>query len=156
MAGLIFTTLKFCDFYAFELEKLKNILPAGFPCLYLENDLSVNSDEQNVTRIEAFMENIMSGKPTTKKPRSRAVAPSEIYSIGLDVGSTTTKGIMLKNGQEIIASIIIPTSINMKDSADAAFGRLMEQSSIGKKIFSGRSIPVTAERPFRTGSRPRK
>jgi predicted CoA-substrate-specific enzyme activase len=133
LAGLIFTTLKFCDFYAFELEKLKNILPAGFPCLYLENDLSVNSDEQNVTRIEAFMEKIMSGQPTTKKSRARAVAPSEIYSIGLDVGSTTTKGIMLKNGQEIIASTIIPTSINMKDSADAAFGKLIEQSSIGEE-----------------------
>lgn len=136
LAGLIFTTLKFCDFYAFELEKLKNILPAGFPCLYLENDLSINSDEQNVTRIEAFMEKMTPAKPATKKSRARAVAPSEIFSIGLDVGSTTTKAIMLKNGQEIIASIMIPTSINMKDSADAAFGKLIEQSAVPEdKIF---------------------
>ena len=136
LAGLIVTTLKFCDFYAFELERLKNKLPADFPCLYLENDLSVNSDEQNVTRIEAFMEKILSGKPPTKKLPSQAVAAADIYSVGLDIGSTTTKGIMLKNGQEILASINIPTSINMKDSADIAFGKLLEQSSIPEeKIF---------------------
>ncbi|PKN20549.1 MAG: hypothetical protein CVU71_01800 [Deltaproteobacteria bacterium HGW-Deltaproteobacteria-6] len=151
LAGLIFTTLKFCDFYAFELEKLKNKLPAGFPCLYLENDLSVNSDEQNVTRIEAFMEKIISGQKTTKKSRARAVVPSEIYSIGLDVGSTTTKGIMLKNGKEIIASIIIPTSINMKDSADAAFGKLIEQSAVPednifRTIYTGYGRTAFADR----------
>ncbi len=138
LAGLIVITLKFCDFYAFELEKLKKHLPAGFPCLYLENDLSVNSDEQNVTRIEAFMEKIMSGKQTPKKLSPQADVASDVYSIGLDIGSTTTKGIILKNGQEILASIIIPTSINMKDSAAAAFDQLLVQSSL------------TAEEIFRT------
>ncbi len=130
LSGLIVTTLKFCDFYAFELEKLNNKLPAEFPCLYLENDLSVNSDEQNITRIEAFMEKIMSGKPTTKKLTKQAAATTDIYSVGLDIGSTTTKGILLKNGRDILASIIIPTSINMKDSADAALAKLLAQSAI--------------------------
>ncbi len=136
LCGLIVTTLKFCDFYAFELEALKNNLPADFPCLYLENDLSVNSDEQNVTRIEAFMEKIISVKSITKTRDAQAAAPADLYSVGLDIGSTTTKGIMLKNGREILACIIIPTSINMKDSAEVACGKLMEQSSIPEeKIF---------------------
>jgi len=151
LAGLIVTTLKFCDFYAFELERLKNKLPADFPCLYLENDLSVNSDEQNVTRIEAFMEKIMSGKPTIKSVRTPADSESDIYSIGLDIGSTTTKGIMLKNGQEIIASIILPTSINMKDSAAAAFGKLLTQSSLAEEnifrtIYTGYGRTAFADR----------
>ncbi|PKN70080.1 MAG: hypothetical protein CVU52_09225, partial [Deltaproteobacteria bacterium HGW-Deltaproteobacteria-10] len=142
MAGLIFTTLKFCDFYAFELEKLKDHLPAGFPCLYLENDLSVNSDEQNVTRIEAFMEKIMPGKQAKRKLSPQVTVASDVYSIGLDIGSTTTKGIVLKNGQEILASIILPTSINMKDSAAAAFDKLLAQSllaadEIFRTIYTG-------------------
>lgn len=130
LSGLIVTTLKFCDFYAFALEKLKNDLPDHFPCLYLENDLSVSSDEQNVTRIEAFMEKIASGKPATKKTAVPKTTEGDFYSIGLDVGSTTTKGVLLKDGKKMIADILIPTAINMKDSAAAALSGLLRQSAV--------------------------
>jgi len=136
LSGLIVTTLKFCDFYAFALEKLKTSLPDHFPCLYLENDLSVSSDEQNATRIEAFMERIASGKPAKKKVVIFKTAEADFYSIGLDVGSTTTKGVLLKDGKEILAEILIPTAINMKDSAEAALSGLLRQGALpeGKMI----------------------
>jgi predicted CoA-substrate-specific enzyme activase len=136
LAGLIFSTLKFCDFYAFEFEKIRKRLPPDFPSLYIENDLSVRNDEQNVTRIEAFMEKILSGFPRSEKsdPLDSA-GPAGRISIGLDVGSTTTKGVVMKNGGEILASVILPTSLIMKDSADEAMSGLMQKCGL-----SGRDI----------------
>ena len=132
--GLIFHSLKFCDFYAFEFERLRVRQSEDYPLLYLENDLSINNDEQNRTRIEAFMEKIASGRKGEQVPRTHAAAKSStVMAMGLDIGSATTKGILVKGGRSIVASVIIPTSINMKDGAAEAMMSLMEQGGVERR-----------------------
>ena len=134
LAGLVFTTLKFCDFYAFEFERIRKGLPLDFPLLYLENDLSVGNDEQNRTRIEAFMEKILSAAKEREMPHSPAAAKSRTGLVmGLDIGSAATKGVLMKDGGEILASVILPTSINMKDGAEEAMGALLREGRLNRR-----------------------
>ena len=143
LAGLIFTSLKFCDFYAFEFERIRKRLPDDFPLLYLENDLSIGNDEQNRTRGEAFMEEITTRRKGESMPRLRTPAKScPGPALGLDIGSATTKGVLMKDNGEILASIILPTSINMKDGAEEAMARLLlqgrtERSDVPRIIVTG-------------------
>ncbi|MDQ5986844.1 MAG: hypothetical protein CSYNP_02577 [Syntrophus sp. SKADARSKE-3] len=60
LSVLILTSLKFCNFYAFEFERIRRRLPPDFPILNIENDFSAENDGRNKTRIEAFMEQIHS------------------------------------------------------------------------------------------------
>ncbi len=134
LAGLIVTSLKFCDFYAFEWERIRKRLPPDFPLLYLENDLSVGNDEQNRTRIEAFMEKIHSGRKGQEIPRSPSTSKSRVCIVmGLDIGSAATKGILMKDCGEILASDIRPTSINMKESADEVISALLLAGRINRR-----------------------
>jgi predicted CoA-substrate-specific enzyme activase len=137
LAGLIFTSLKFCDFYAFEWERIRKRLPPDFPLLSLESDLSVGNDEQNRTRIEAFMEKIRSGMKGEERPRSPSSSKSRVGMVmGLDIGSAATKGILLKDGGEILASVIRPTSINMKDGAQEVISALLLEGRMNRRDVS--------------------
>lgn len=130
LVGLVFTSLKFCDFYAFEFERIRRRLPDDFPLLYLENDLSVGNDEQNRTRIEAFLEKIRSGG-TAEMPRPPAAAPPQPgMALGLDIGSAATKGVLLKDGGQILAAVILPTSLDMRDGAEAAIAALLREGGM--------------------------
>ena len=152
LAGLIFSTLKFCDFYAFEFERVRKRLPDPFPLLYLENDLSVGNDEQNRTRIEAFLEKILSGqKGETMRRFPVSLKSQGDIAIGLDIGSTTTKGILMKEGREILESVILPTSINMRDGAEEAVtallrGGKMERPDISRMVLTGYGRTAFPER----------
>ena len=131
LSGLILLSLKFCDFYAFEFERIRRRSRPDFPILYIENDLSVENDEQNRTRIEAFMEQIRSytGAGRTSAGR-KARGAQGVFAIGLDIGSATTKGVLMKEGREITASFIRPTSINMQDGAQQTLEDLLAQAKL--------------------------
>ena len=58
LAGIIYHTIKFCDFYSFEYSRIKD--EAGVPLLKLESDFTLQSSGQVLTRLEAFGETIRS------------------------------------------------------------------------------------------------
>jgi predicted CoA-substrate-specific enzyme activase len=135
LAGLIITSLKFCDFYAFEMEKVRKQLPEDFPLLYMENDLSVGNDEQNRTRVEAFLEKVcpvrVKGVHLGKPPGFYEAR--ERITMGIDIGSAMTKGVLMKGGRDILTSILLPTSVNMKDGAGEAMESLLMNAGITRR-----------------------
>ena len=60
LAGIIYHTIKFCDFYSFEYSRIKD--EAGVPLLKLESDFTLQSSGQVLTRLEAFGETIRSSR----------------------------------------------------------------------------------------------
>ena len=52
--GVIYNTVKFCDFYSYEYARLKNT--AGVPLLKIETDHTDSNSGQILTRIDAFLE----------------------------------------------------------------------------------------------------
>lgn len=58
LVGIIYHTIKFCDFYSFEYSRIKD--EAGVPLLKLESDFTLQSSGQVLTRLEAFGETIRS------------------------------------------------------------------------------------------------
>ena len=52
LKGIIYHTVKFCDFYSFEYAELKQ--HAAVPLLKIESDYTIQSSGQLLTRLEAF------------------------------------------------------------------------------------------------------
>lgn len=56
-AGVIYSTVKFCDSHLYDLPLLEvNLRQAGIPFLWLENDYEWTGSGQLRTRVEAFLE----------------------------------------------------------------------------------------------------
>ena len=56
-AGVIYSTVKFCDSHLYDLPLLdKDLRQAGIPFLWLENDYEWTGLGQLRTRVEAFLE----------------------------------------------------------------------------------------------------
>ena len=56
LKGIIYHTIKFCDYYGFEYASIKNNIKV--PLLKLETDFTSQSAGQLLTRIQAFAETI--------------------------------------------------------------------------------------------------
>ena len=54
LKGIIYHTVKFCDFYSFEYAQIKQNVTV--PLLKIESDYTVQSSGQLLTRLEAFAE----------------------------------------------------------------------------------------------------
>src|SRR5699024_10614279 len=78
--GIIYHTMKFCDYYSFEYAALKD--RTEVPLLKIETDGTRQSEGQIATRIQAFGETGLGLAPEQKKPRSPGG-----YTAGIDSGS---------------------------------------------------------------------
>ena len=64
MDGVILKTLKFCDLWHTEKERMREFL--GVPFLVLDTDYSGSSDESLKNRIDAFIETLEEFRNTKK------------------------------------------------------------------------------------------
>lgn len=65
IAGIIYHTIKFCDFYSFEYSYIKNHIDV--PLLKIESDYTLQSSGQLRTRLEAFAEELGSIQSVKKE-----------------------------------------------------------------------------------------
>jgi Benzoyl-CoA reductase/2-hydroxyglutaryl-CoA dehydratase subunit, BcrC/BadD/HgdB len=79
--GVIYHTIKFCDFYSFEYAAIKRTVPM----LKLETDFTPASAGQLKTRLEAFFETLEL-QESMPKQQSNKGATGKHY-IGIDIGS---------------------------------------------------------------------
>lgn len=89
--GIVYNTVKFCDYYGFEYAELK--AKSRIPLLKIESDYTVTAPGQLTTRLEAFRESL----DLTAKP-SRTPEPKPMNKhlfAGIDSGSTTTNMVVL-------------------------------------------------------------
>lgn len=120
--GIIYSTVKFCDYYDFEFSKLKKLKT---PIIRVETDFTNQSYGQLLTRIEGFAETIIKTENTNKFIKNM----SGKYYIGIDSGSTSTELVAVDKDKNIVKNIIVRTGAN----AAAGAKKALEESGIDKK-----------------------
>lgn len=127
-SGIIYHTMKFCDYYSFEYMGLKN--SAGVPLLKIETDCTAQSEGQLSTRLEAFAETIDAGIGHRKKNMKK---DGKIYTAGIDSGSTSTDAVIMDNNKNIIGRAIVPTGAGATNGARRALAAALEEAGIAEE-----------------------
>lgn len=138
LRGIIYHTIKFCDYY--ELEYLHIKKEARFPIVKLETDYTRQSEGQLRTRIEAFAETLkgLEEKNTSPKQQGKrkSAAQDTIFVAGIDSGSTSTDVVILNEKKEILASVIIPTGGGASISAEEALHSALKEAGLKESDLS--------------------
>lgn len=122
--GIIYNTIKFCDFYSYEYAELKS--KADVPLLKIETDYNDSNSGQILTRIDAFLESTGIKKMEKQKAKKG-------YFVGVDSGSTSTNVVIIDENKNIISYSIIPTGPKALESAFKAFEIALNSAGLQKK-----------------------
>ena len=132
LAGIIYNTIRFCDYYEFEYAGLRR--ETSVPILKIETDYTLQTQGQLLTRLEAFAEafGIKKEAGNKKKDEKKAMTDHPIY-IGIDSGSTTTNAVALNEKEEIVAFSIVRTGAKSGISAENALKEICEKSGLSRE-----------------------
>ena len=128
LRGVIYHTVKFCDYYGFEYSELKGRLDV--PLLKLESDYTIQSSGQLLTRLEAFAESIAPER-TLRKETHTNMNGKGLYA-GIDSGSTSTDVVIIDRDKNIIAQSILPTGAGAAAGADRALDAALAQAGLSR------------------------
>lgn len=129
LAGVIYHTVKFCDYYGFEYSALRRHLDV--PLLKLESDYTIQSSGQLSTRLEAFAESI-APEQTLRKGTHKTMHGKGLYA-GIDSGSTSTDVVIIDRDKNIIAQAILPTGAGAAAGADRALEEALAQAGLKRE-----------------------
>ncbi len=110
--GVLYSTVKFCDYYDFEFSKLKNLKT---PILRVETDFTNQSYGQLLTRLEGFRETL----PKAEERKGEKQVHGK-YFAGIDSGSTSTELVALDRELNIVKSVMVRTGANAAAGAQKA------------------------------------
>ena len=136
LKGIIYHTIKFCDYYGFEYASIKKNIKV--PLLKIETDFTSQSAGQLLTRIQAFSETIEGsedmdpGKGISKEAREKMTS-GVYYVAGIDSGSTSTDVVILDQDGKIKSTMIIPTGGGATMSAEKSLELAVEKAGIKKE-----------------------
>lgn len=135
LKGIIYHTIKFCDYYGFEYASIKNNIKV--PLLKLETDFTSQSAGQLLTRIQAFAETIegsddMDPTKGISEEARRRMESGVYYVAGIDSGSTSTDVVILDQDGKIKSTMIIPTGGGAMMSAEKSLENAVEKAGISK------------------------
>ncbi len=138
LRGIIYHTIKFCDYYGFEYADIKN--SASVPVLKIETDTTPQSSGQLKTRIEAFGETL--GIKEMKKSNALQGSGTVRFIAGLDSGSASTDAVIMDGAGNILGSAVIKTGMSATKSAREALraavsGAGLDISDISRVIATG-------------------
>ncbi|ABB16238.1 putative CoA dehydratase subunit/(R)-2-hydroxyglutaryl-CoA dehydratase activator [Carboxydothermus hydrogenoformans Z-2901] len=122
--GIIYNTIKFCDYYSYEYAEMKSQF--NIPFLKIETDYTDSNSGQILTRIAAFFEATDIKKMEQKKAKKG-------YFAGIDSGSTSTNVVIIDENKNIISYSIIPTGPKALESAFKAFEIALNNAGIKEK-----------------------
>ena len=144
LRGILYHTVRFCDYYAFEYAALRK--KTVLPMLKLESDFTAQSEGQLATRISAFAESLKSAARKPSAPSRRPEAgrmsiggpalprdPSLVF-IGIDSGSTTTNAAALGSDGRLLASCVLRTGPRAADAAAKALTNVRSALPEGTRI----------------------
>lgn len=141
LLGIVYNTVSFCDFYAFELSYFKS---ADIPLLAIETDFAANDYGQLDTRIQAFAEqleknwervNNMNKKDKFLKNMNDENRAS--YYAGIDSGSTSTNAVIIDGLGNIIAHSSVLTGVDINKSALYAYEEVLKSAGINAVDIAG-------------------
>ena len=136
LKGIIYHTIKFCDYYGFEYASIKKNIKV--PMLKIETDFTSQSAGQLLTRIQAFSETIEGaddtnpGKEISEEAKKR-MESGVYYTAGIDSGSTSTDVVILDQNGKIKSTMIIPTGGGAMMSAEKSLELAVEKAGIQKE-----------------------
>ena len=119
--GIVYNTVKFCDYYGFEYADLKAKSAAAL--LKIESDYTLTAPGQLSTRLEAFRERLGLTAPdggAGNQPPAAEKAARKKYFAGIDSGSTTTNMVVLDENEAMLAFAIVRTGPRAHVGAQAA------------------------------------
>ena len=134
LKGIIYHTIKFCDYYGFEYASIKKNIKV--PLLKIETDFTSQSAGQLLTRIQAFSETIegsedMDPKKGISEEARKKMESGVYYVAGIDSGSTSTDVVILDQNGKIKSTMIIPTGGGAMMSAEKSLASAVEKAGIG-------------------------
>lgn len=129
LKGVVYHTVKFCDYYGFEYSKLRHELTV--PMLKLESDYTAGSSGQLLTRLEAFAETMAPAQPSQKK--GEKTMNSGRYYVGIDSGSTSTDVAILDRGKNLVTGVILPTGAGASAGAERALEQALSQAGLRRE-----------------------
>lgn len=124
LRGIVYHTVKFCDYYPYEYAAL---LKSDIPTVRVETDLTLGSEGQLKTRLEAFFETM------GEKKMHENINTDGKYFAGVDSGSTSTNAVILDANRKIVGSAIVPTGTRVAQSAERALTEAMLTAGIQKE-----------------------
>jgi predicted CoA-substrate-specific enzyme activase len=125
LRGVVYNTVKFCDFYGFEYAALRDVL--GIPMLKIETDYTLQGAAQVVTRLQAFFEGMQAPTPAAVAHVRR---DGHEYFAGIDSGSTTTNAVILNGNRDIVSSCTLPTGVQVAESARRALEQALARAGL--------------------------
>ena len=126
LRGIIYHTVKFCDFYSFEYADIKN--HNDLPLLKIESDYTVQSSGQLSTRLEAFAESL-----ELSQTEGGLEMSGKGYFAGIDSGSTSTDVVILDKNCSIVSEVIMPTGAGAANGADRALEAALAQANLARE-----------------------
>jgi predicted CoA-substrate-specific enzyme activase len=122
-AGVIFHTVKFCDYYGFEYHALK--AHKEVPLLKIETDCTPQSSGQVGTRLDAFAETLHA-----QPGHASAAQGAGRYAAGVDSGSASTDAVVLDDQRSILGSAILPTGAGAAAGAERALDQALAAAGL--------------------------
>ena len=136
LKGIIYHTIKFCDYYGFEYASIKKDIKV--PLLKIETDFTSQSAGQLLTRVQAFAETIegsddMDPEKGISEEVRKKMESGVYYVAGIDSGSTSTDVVILDRDGKIKSTMIIPTGGGAMMSAEKSLNLAVEKAGIKKE-----------------------
>ena len=122
--GVIYHTMKFCDYYGFEY--LMASQDAVVPMIKVETDGTRQSAGQLSTRLKAFDETLVGMTDTLKFDKGTG----PMYVLGVDSGSTSTDAVIVDKDGTPVATVILPTGAKATESAQRAIDSVLEKAGL--------------------------
>ena len=147
--GVVFHTMKFCDYYSFTYADLKD--HSKIPFLKIETDTTPQSGGQLRTRIEAYKETLeglsesMQQETNSKKSSLNSNQSSSqknsrsknIIVAGIDSGSTSTDVVIMDSARNILGKAIVATGMSASKSASAALEAALREAGLSRSSLRG-------------------
>lgn len=124
--GIIYHTIKFCDYYGFEFMRLDT----GKPVLKLETDYTDAAAGQLRTRLEAFFEANGYGRQVQTTMQENREGR---YFVGIDIGSTSTDVVILNAEGESAAQVVAQTGAKSGEAAQIALDKALGEAGIQRE-----------------------
>lgn len=124
LKGIIYHTVKFCDFYGFEYAALRET--ASIPLLKLETDYTPQGAGQLDTRLGAFFEEL----GVKRAPGIRSKKAAARFWAGVDSGSTSTNAVVLGGDGKITGFWSVPTGVKVAESARKALDGALAKAGL--------------------------
>lgn len=118
--GIVYHTIKFCDYYDFEYSKIKNLT---VPIIKVETDFTNQSYGQLLTRLEGFRESIQSLADKNDNQNCKIKNSNGKYFIGIDSGSTSTELVAIDKNLNVVKSVMVRTGANALVGAKNALSK---------------------------------